>query len=107
MRGRGGEGRNHRMRGGGRLPSTNSDSQTQFPAGQAALVVRSHALLCSMHAALLPSHNLGGRECRLQYSGRSCCTAGVALNLTAASHCFLMDPWWNPAVEQQVWGGRQ
>lgn len=27
---------------------------------------------------------------------------GVALNLTAASYCFLMDPWWNPAVEQQA-----
>lgn len=27
---------------------------------------------------------------------------GVALNLTAASHCFMMDPWWNPAVEQQA-----
>ena len=25
---------------------------------------------------------------------------GVALNLTAASHVCLMDPWWNPAVEQ-------
>eukprot|EP00884_Botryococcus_braunii_P002146 jgi/Botrbrau1/11932/Bobra.341_1s0001.2 len=27
---------------------------------------------------------------------------GVALNLTAASHIMLMDPWWNPAVEQQA-----
>lgn len=27
---------------------------------------------------------------------------GVALNLTAASHVMLMDPWWNPAVEEQV-----
>ncbi|KAK4354101.1 hypothetical protein RND71_026295 [Anisodus tanguticus] len=27
---------------------------------------------------------------------------GVALNLTVASHVFLMDPWWNPAVERQV-----
>ena len=27
---------------------------------------------------------------------------GVALNLTAASHVMLMDPWWNPATEQQV-----
>lgn len=27
---------------------------------------------------------------------------GVALNLTCASHVFLMDPWWNPAVEQQA-----
>eukprot|EP00891_Asterochloris_glomerata_P007270 jgi/Astpho2/7270/e_gw1.00113.3.1_t len=27
---------------------------------------------------------------------------GVALNLTAASHVFLMSPWWNPAVENQA-----
>jgi SNF2 family DNA or RNA helicase len=26
-------------------------------------------------------------------------TAGVGLNLTAANKVFLMDPWWNPAVE--------
>ncbi|CAH8306032.1 unnamed protein product [Eruca vesicaria subsp. sativa] len=27
---------------------------------------------------------------------------GVALNLTAASHVFMMDPCWNPAVERQA-----
>ena len=27
---------------------------------------------------------------------------GVALNLTVASHIYLMDPWWNPAAEYQV-----
>lgn len=27
---------------------------------------------------------------------------GVGLNLTAADHVFIMDPWWNPAVEQQA-----
>lgn len=27
---------------------------------------------------------------------------GVALNLAVASHVFLMDPWWNPAVERQA-----
>uniref|UniRef100_M4BU92 Uncharacterized protein n=1 Tax=Hyaloperonospora arabidopsidis (strain Emoy2) TaxID=559515 RepID=M4BU92_HYAAE len=27
---------------------------------------------------------------------------GVALNLTVASHIFLMDPWWNPAAESQA-----
>ncbi|XP_073155307.1 DNA repair protein RAD5B [Henckelia pumila] len=27
---------------------------------------------------------------------------GVGLNLTAASNVFLMDPWWNPAVEAQA-----
>jgi DNA repair protein RAD16 len=27
---------------------------------------------------------------------------GVALNLTCASHVFLMDPWWNSAAENQA-----
>eukprot|EP00871_Galdieria_phlegrea_P006086 jgi/Galph1/965/GphlegSOOS_G5688.1 len=27
---------------------------------------------------------------------------GVGLNLTVASQVFLMDPWWNPAVEEQA-----
>lgn len=27
---------------------------------------------------------------------------GVGLNLTAASYVFLLDPWWNPAVEMQA-----
>ncbi|KAJ3675073.1 hypothetical protein LUZ60_004115 [Juncus effusus] len=27
---------------------------------------------------------------------------GVGINLTAASNAFLMDPWWNPAVEEQA-----
>jgi superfamily II DNA or RNA helicase len=28
--------------------------------------------------------------------------AGVGLNLTAADHVFIVDPWWNPAVEDQA-----
>ncbi|KAJ8750025.1 hypothetical protein K2173_013940 [Erythroxylum novogranatense] len=27
---------------------------------------------------------------------------GVGINLTAASNAFIMDPWWNPAVEEQA-----
>jgi superfamily II DNA or RNA helicase len=27
---------------------------------------------------------------------------GVGLNLTAADYCFILDPWWNPAVEAQA-----
>jgi SNF2 family DNA or RNA helicase len=27
---------------------------------------------------------------------------GTGLNLTAATQVFIMDPWWNPAVEQQA-----
>lgn len=29
-------------------------------------------------------------------------SGGVGLNLTAASHVILVDPWWNPAVEEQA-----
>ena len=29
---------------------------------------------------------------------------GTGLNLTAANHVFLLDPWWNPAVEEQAAG---
>ncbi|MDA8276911.1 MAG: SNF2-related protein [Actinomycetota bacterium] len=27
---------------------------------------------------------------------------GVGLNLTAADYCYIIDPWWNPAVENQA-----
>jgi len=27
---------------------------------------------------------------------------GLGLNLTAADYCFILDPWWNPAVESQA-----
>ncbi len=27
---------------------------------------------------------------------------GLGLNLTAANYAYLVDPWWNPAVEQQA-----
>lgn len=27
---------------------------------------------------------------------------GTGLNLTKADHCFLLDPWWNPAIEAQA-----
>lgn len=29
-------------------------------------------------------------------------SGGVGLNLTAARYAFIMDPWWNPAVEEQA-----
>jgi SNF2 family DNA or RNA helicase len=29
-------------------------------------------------------------------------TGGVGLNLTAADYVFIIDPWWNPAVEMQA-----
>ncbi|OIT00341.1 helicase-like transcription factor chr28 [Nicotiana attenuata] len=39
-------------------------------------------------------------ECRILLMSLK--AGGVALNLTVASHVFLMDPWWNPAVERQA-----
>ena len=40
-------------------------------------------------------------------TARPCClislrAGGTGLNLTAADHVFLLDPWWNPAVEEQA-----
>ena len=32
---------------------------------------------------------------------------GTGLNLTAAQRVFLLDPWWNPAVEQQAFNTTQ
>jgi DNA repair protein RAD5 len=29
-------------------------------------------------------------------------TGAVGLNLVAANHVFIVDPWWNPAVEEQA-----
>jgi len=31
-----------------------------------------------------------------------CQAGGVGLNLTEADHVFLLDPWWNPTVEDQA-----
>ena len=39
-------------------------------------------------------------ECRLFLISLK--AGGVGLNLTAADYVFLLDPWWNPAVEQQA-----
>ncbi|PIA28802.1 hypothetical protein AQUCO_06600014v1 [Aquilegia coerulea] len=39
-------------------------------------------------------------DCRIFLMGLK--AGGVALNLTVASNVFLMDPWWNPAVERQA-----
>ncbi|KAK9155666.1 hypothetical protein Sjap_003146 [Stephania japonica] len=39
-------------------------------------------------------------ECRIFLMSLK--AGGVALNLTVASHVFVMDPWWNPAVERQA-----
>ncbi|MFQ5717982.1 MAG: SNF2-related protein [Acidobacteriota bacterium] len=50
----------------------------------------------------------GGVVARFQASGGppvmliSLRAGGTGLNLTAADHVFLLDPWWNPAVEEQA-----
>ena len=40
------------------------------------------------------------RDCRLFLISLK--AGGVGLNLTAAEYVFLLDPWWNPAVEAQA-----
>ncbi|PKI44138.1 hypothetical protein CRG98_035482 [Punica granatum] len=48
---------------------------------------------------VLKEFNDGNQKAVLLMSLRA---GGVGLNLTAASNVFLMDPWWNPAVEEQA-----
>ena len=40
------------------------------------------------------------RDCGLFMISRE--GGGLGLNLTAAEYVFLLDPWWNPAVEAQA-----
>lgn len=42
------------------------------------------------------------QESGIQFFLMSLKAGGVGLNLTAADYVFIVDPWWNPAVEQQA-----
>jgi SNF2 family DNA or RNA helicase len=42
------------------------------------------------------------QESGIQFFLISLKAGGVGLNLTAADYVFIVDPWWNPAVEQQA-----
>jgi SNF2 family DNA or RNA helicase len=42
----------------------------------------------------------GDPECKLFLISLK--AGGLGLNLTAAEYVFLLDPWWNPAVEAQA-----
>ncbi len=33
---------------------------------------------------------------------RLCGKSGLGLNVTCASHVYLLDPWWNPSAEEQA-----
>ncbi|KAG6375020.1 hypothetical protein JVT61DRAFT_3799 [Boletus reticuloceps] len=49
--------------------------------------------ICRLEGTMSPQ----ARDATIQYF-----TGGVALNLTEASRVYLMDSWWNPAVEYQA-----
>jgi non-specific serine/threonine protein kinase len=42
----------------------------------------------------------GNNECRVFLISLK--AGGIGLNLTAADYVYIVDPWWNPAVEQQA-----
>ncbi len=48
---------------------------------------------------LVEKFNQGGKNAFLL----SLKVGGVGLNLTGADHVIIVDPWWNPAVEEQAW----
>ena len=57
-----------------------------------------------------PGSHLGRFGCQWQFCSKqaeslfliSLKAGGLGLNLTAAEYVFLLDPWWNPAVEAQA-----
>ncbi len=54
------------------------------------------------YAALVsPAIRKRGREC-FKSDAVDLKAGGLGLNLTAAEYVFLLDPWWNPAVETQA-----
>lgn len=57
----------------------------------------------------LDGHTLGRRQVVAAFEAGaapvfliSLKAGGTGLNLTQADHCFLLDPWWNPAIEAQA-----
>ncbi|KAH0650928.1 hypothetical protein KY290_032796 [Solanum tuberosum] len=67
--------------------------------------------LCGINCVQLVGSSIAARDAALKrFTEDANCkilllslkAGGVSLNLTVASHVFLMDPWWNPAVEQQA-----
>ena len=40
------------------------------------------------------------KECHILLASKM--AMGQGLNITMANHCFVVDPWWNPAVEEQA-----
>src|SRR3989338_2132233 len=45
---------------------------------------------------------LQGARVNLELFSISIKAGGLGLNLTAADYVFIVDPWWNPAVEMQA-----
>ncbi len=52
------------------------------------------------HASPSPSNSYSGSSATVLLLSLK--AGGVGLNLTAADHVFILDPWWNPAVEKQA-----
>jgi SNF2 family DNA or RNA helicase len=91
-----------------------------IPAGHRSLVFSQWTSLLDHVEPLLDEQDIG--FCRLDGSTRdrasvveqfqdpdgppvmllSLKAGGTGLNLTAADHVFMLDPWWNPAVEDQA-----
>ena len=63
------------------------------------LIPNSYPIYCDIFIQIIQSFNTDPDMNVLLISLKA---GGVALNLTAANHIFIMDPWWNPAAEMQV-----
>ncbi len=73
-------------------------------------LIRKRMELHGINYAYLDGKSMDRRESVDRFQNDETCkvflislkAGGVGLNLTAADYVYLVDPWWNPAVEQQA-----
>jgi SNF2 family DNA or RNA helicase len=96
-------------------PSTASSATGRSDRGRAGIAPAENRRLSTAHAKGLTYEYLDGRTRNRQEKVRrfqedpncplfliSLKAGGQGLNLTAADYVYLLDPWWNPAVEAQA-----
>ena len=62
--------------------------------------VRLDGTMTLSHRQTVIKHFQESKQSRVMIASKT--ASGVGLNITAANHVIIVDPWWNPAVEEQA-----
>ena len=83
---------------------------SQFLGMLALIKEKLKELNCLLNISMEAQRLLTGKKQSSNFQANDDCrvflislkAGGVGLNLTAADYVYIVDPWWNPAVEQQA-----